>query len=211
MAGSSESQTKTSPSTVRRSVSQLTTPPTHRRERSLDMGTLQRFGGDAATEVTSHSTSNTPMQRRKTMAGGPVSFTLGETPLSDITKDIAQSDHMTSGDQDDDVTKGSPDELTRKPPLKRGESEDTINAGDDQNGPGDNVTLSEETVHDLEKDDAIIANAIEPMGKADMRSGSDKMSSVEWAPAARCVCVCVHVHISNDPTLYTIWSTGRCH
>ena len=61
---------------------------------------------------------------------------------------------MTSGDQGDDVTKGSHGELTltRKGSLKRGKLEDTINGGDCQNNPRDNVTLSEETVHDLEKD-----------------------------------------------------------
>ena len=132
------------------------------------------------TEVTSHSASNTPVQRRKTAAGVAVSFTIGESSLSDITKDSISSDHMTSGDQGDDVT--------RKGSLKRGESEDTINGGDDQNGPGDNVTLSEETVHDLEKDGKIVTNAIEPIGEADVRSDADKMSAdVEWAPAARCV------------------------
>ena len=77
------------------------------------------------------------------------------------------------------------DDVTRKGSLKR-ESEDTINGGDDQNGPGDNVTLSEETVHDLEKEGKIVANAIEPMGEADVRSDADKMpADVEWAPAAR--------------------------
>lgn len=172
---SNESQTKTSP-TMRRAASQVT-PPTHRRERSLDIGTLQRFMGDAVTEVTSHSASNTPVQRRKTAAGVAVSFTLGESSLGDISKDSISSDHMTSGDQGDDVT--------RKGSLKRGESEDTINGGDDQNGPGDNVTLSEETVHDLEKDDKTVTNA---MGETDVRSDANKMSAdVEWAPAARCI------------------------
>ena len=163
---------------MRRAASQVT-PPTHRRERSLDIGTLQRFIEDSVTEVTSYSASNTPVQRRKTAAGVAVSFTLGESSLSDITKDSIPSDHMTSGDQGDDVTKGSHGELTltRKGSLKRGESEDTINGGDDQNGPGDNVTLSEETV---------VTNSIEPMGEADVRSDADKMSAdVEWTPAAR--------------------------
>ena len=60
-----------------------------------------------------------------------------------------------------------------------------INGGDDQNGPGHNVTLSEETVH-LEKDGKIITNLIEPMGEADLRGGADKLSAdAEWAPAAR--------------------------
>ena len=131
--------------------------------------------GDTATEVTSHSASNTPVQRRKTAAGVAVAFTLGESSLSDITKDSISSDHMGSGD-----------DVTRKGSLKRGESEDTINGGDDQNGPGDNVTLSEETVHDLEKEGKMVTNAIEPMGEADVRSDADKTpADVEWAPAAR--------------------------
>ena len=180
-AGSSEGQTKTSPTAMKRSASQLT-PPTHRRERSLDMGTLHRFIGDITTEVTSQSASNTPMQRRKTTAGGAVSFTVGESSLSDTTKD------NIPGDQGDDIIKGSLEELAmnRKGSLKRGESEDTINGGDDQNALGDNVTLSEETVHDLEKDGRIVTNPIEPMGEADMRGGADKIASVvEWTPAAR--------------------------
>lgn len=148
------------------------------------MGTLQRFTGDTTTEVTSHSASSTPMQRRKTIAGGAVSFTLGETPLSDITKNSITSDHMTS------VTKGSHGELavTRKGSLKRGESEDTIN-GDDQNGAGDTVTLSEETVHDLEKeDDKIVTNIIDPVVEGDTRSDADKTApDVEWTPLTRCV------------------------
>ena len=162
---------------MRRAASQVT-PPSHRREHSLDIGTLQRFIGDSVTEVTSHSASNTPVQRRKTTI---------DVSLSDITKDSMPSDHMTSGDQGDDVTKGSHGELTRtrKGLLKRGESEDTISGGD---GQGDNVTLSEETVHDLEKDGKIVTNAIEPIGGADVRSDADKMTAdVEWAPAARCL------------------------
>lgn len=135
-------------------------------------------------EVTSHSASNTPVQKRKMTADGGVSFTFGEFSLSDKTKD---SDHMTSGDQDD-VTKRTTGELTitRKGSLNRRESEDTINAGDDQNGPGDNVTLSEETVHDLEKDGRIITDPFEPMGGADMRHNVDRMSAdMEWTPASR--------------------------
>ena len=176
-----------SPTSMKRSASQLT-PPTHRRERSLDMGTLQRFIGDITTEVTSQSASNTPMQRRKTTAGGAISFTIGESLLSDMTKDNISGDHVTSGDQGDDIIKGSLEELamTRKGSLKRGESEDTINGGDDQNAMGDNVTLSEETVHDLEKDGRILTNPIEPMGEADIRGVADKMATnVEWAPATR--------------------------
>ena len=170
---------------MRRAASQVT-PPTHRRERSLDIDTL-RFIGDTVTEVTSQSASNTPIQRRKTAADGPISFSIGEAPLANVTKDSVPKDQVISGDLGDDVTKGSLGELlvTRKGSLKRGESEDTIN-GDDQSGPGDNVTLSEETVHDLEKDGKIVTDAIEPMGGADVRSEADKMSAdVEWAPAAR--------------------------
>ena len=172
---------------MKRSASQLT-PPTHRRERSLDIGTLQHFIGDITTEVTSQSASNTPMQRRKTTVGGSVSFTVGESSLSDTTKDNIPGGQVTSGDQGDDIIKGSLEELAmnRKGSLKRGESEDTINGGDDQNALGDNVTLSEETVHDLEKDGRIVTNPIEPMGEADVRGGADKIASVvEWAPAAR--------------------------
>ena len=172
---------------MRRSASQVT-PPTHRRERSLDIGTLQRFIGDPLTEVTSYSASSTPVQRRKTIiADGEVSFTLGESPLKNKTKDSTPSDHMTSCDQGDDVIKESSGEftITRKGSLMRRESEDTINAGED-NGPGDNVTLSEETVHDLEKDGQIITSAIESMGGADLRSDDNKMPpDVEWTPAAR--------------------------
>lgn len=152
------------------------------------MSTLQRFIGDTAADVTSHSASSTPVQRRKTTADGAVQFTVGESSLSDLTKSNILNDHITSGDQGDNITKGSRGELTmtRKGSLKRGESEDTINGGDDQNGPGDNVTLSEETVHDLEKDGKIITNLIEPMGEADLRGGADKLSAdAEWAPAAR--------------------------
>ena len=170
---------------MRRAASQIT-PPTHRRERSLDIGTL-RFIGDTLTEVTSQSASSTPIQRRKTATGGPISFSIGEALLGNVTKDSIPKDQVTSGDQDDDVTKGSLGELSmaRKGSLKRGESEDTIN-GDDQSGPGDNVTLSEETVHDLEEDGKFVTDAIEPMGGADVRSDTDKMSAdVEWAPAAR--------------------------
>ena len=156
------------------------------------MGTLQRFIGDITTEVTSQSASNTPVQRRKTTAGGALSFTIGEPLLSDMTKDNIPSGHVTSGDQGDDIIKGSLEELTRtrKGSLNRGESEDTINGGDDQNAPGDNVTLSEETVHDLEKDGRIVTDPIEPMGEADLRGGADKITSdVEWAPAARLVTI----------------------
>ena len=73
--------------------------------------------------------------------------------MSVLIKGNIPNDHMTSGDQGD-ITKGSHGELsmTRKGSLNRGESDDTINGGDNWNGPGDNVALSEETVHDLEKD-----------------------------------------------------------
>jgi len=153
------------------------------------MGTL-RFIGDTAMEVSSQSTSNTPTQRRKTIADGAVSFTLGETPFSDINKDSTPSDHMTSSDQSDEVAKGSLGELTmtQKGSLKRGESEDTINGEDDQNGAGDTITLSEETVHVLEKDGKITTNTIDRMVEDDMRSDVDKLApDVEWAPATRCV------------------------
>ena len=63
--------------------------------------------------------------------------------MSDLTKGNIPNDHMTSGDQGDNITKGSRKQLTmtRKGSLNRGKSEDTINGGNDQNGPGDNYII----------------------------------------------------------------------
>ena len=89
------------------------------------------FVGDIAADMTSYSASNTPVQRRKQPQMESVSFTIGESPLSVLTKENIPNDHMTSGDQGD-ITKGSRGELsmTRKGSLNRGESDDTINGGD---------------------------------------------------------------------------------
>jgi len=175
---SNEHSEKSSP-TIRRTASQLT-PPSHRRERSLDMGSLNRFA-DHVT-ATSSSSSNSPAGRRKTIGTTPVTFNVGD-PEEEKT-----AGHMTSGDQDDDTRRAS---VVERPPkrgsLRREESEDTINGeADDQSGPGDNVTLSEETVHDVEgESDVMMRGALAPMGEENMADMNRMSPDMKWEPSAR--------------------------
>ena len=165
---------------MRRSASQLT-PPSHRRERSLDMGTLNRFT-DQVTTATSSSASNTPAGRRKTISTTPVTFSVGKPGEKE------PAGHMTSGDQDDDTRRGSVVERpSKRGLLRREESEDTINGeADDQNGPGDNVTLSEETVHDLEgESDRMMSDVLAPMGDENMADMNRMSPDLKWEPSAR--------------------------
>lgn len=122
------------------------------------------------------------------MPAAPVTFEIGESPLSGGHKEAEPEDYMTSGDQDDETKKKLAEEQpSRKRSLRREESEDTINGeADDQSGPGDNVTLSEETVHDVEgKSDTMMSNALEPMGEDNMADMNRMSPDMKWEPSAR--------------------------
>jgi len=108
-----------------------------------------------------------------------VTFSVGEP---------GEEEPAASGDQDGDTGRASVVERpSKKGLLRREESEDTINGeGDDQSGPGDNVTLSEETVHDVEgQSDTMMRDALEPMGEENMADMNRMSPDMKWEPSAR--------------------------
>ena len=99
-----------------------------------------------------------------------------------------EEEPATSGDKDGDTGRTSVVEHpSKKGLLRREESEDTINGeADDQSGPGDNVTLSEETVHDVEgQSDTMMRDALEPMGEENMADMNRMSPDMKWEPSAR--------------------------